>query len=147
MSSLVKTETGCGLQGRTYMKEIVKTEFTWTIENVHAFKSVQKTPISPKFSIGETKMHGTFHLELQMWQNMDPFINEWYHDLFLVKDQPGAAMINAKVLNTNIKGLQPPNTTFSISEKAKQILFSFSDGSNNEIVVGFEFIVVEPASE
>ena len=143
MSSLVKTETGLGVQGRTYLKEIGKTEFTWTIENVREFQTLVQTPISPKFSIGETERHGTFHLKLTIHTTREA----WSHYFYLVKDQPGTAMIKVKLLNTNIKGLKLLEKTFSISEKEeKQLCYSYG-GCDNEVVLGIEFTCIEPASE
>ena len=142
MSSLVKTEAGLSLQGRTFMREIGKTEFTWLIENIWRLQLLRKTPISPKFSIGDTAIHGTFHLELEMcWP--EPNI----HDFFLVKDQPGAVLIRAKVLYTKMTNMRLLFETFSISEKEKHQLCYSSGGYAYNIVTGFEFTCIEPVSE
>ena len=142
MSSLVKIEAGLSLQGRTFMREIGKTEFTWPIVNILRSRFLQETPISPKFLIGETAIHGTFHLELEMCY---PGPN--IHDFFLVKDQPGAVMIRAKVLYTKMTNMRLIFETFSISEKEKHHLCYSSGDYDYNLVTGFEFTCIEPVSE
>ena len=148
MSSLVKAEAGSGIQGRTFMKEVGKTEFTWTVENVYDFRNLTLTAVSPIFSVSVLGRPSTFHLELTFTE--DQFSGP-LTSYFLVKDQPGSLKIKVRVFVDGVDGFlfnkSDSEKLFEFSDKEKHFLCKAGYRWQKKINVKMELSVFEPACE
>ena len=144
MSFVLKTEAGLVLQGRTYMKEVDKTEFLWTVENVNDFKTWKQVAVSPKFPVGESGKHGTFHLELAF--SKDPRTNQSCCSLALVRGQAGSVNIKSKIRCPHFRS-PLIEETIEFSEKNRHELASMTYFAFKKLVIKVELAVFEPAWE